>query len=108
MDTARGRLTCALTVTRQLGVSDDQQRIVQMLAMAPTDWHFSPAGVAARLPNQVPVDDRLLKVRAELLVKLINPCVGYRIDCNEDHHISASDGVNHEATKTSGAVEAGR
>lgn len=75
VETARGRLTHALSLT-----ADAAAVVKKIVVLSPTDWHFHPQGIVARLLSEQPTaaGDRFYR-GAELLIKLINPCSAYRV-----------------------------
>jgi len=85
LETARGRLACALVVDKPES-AELPATVKHMQVIAPTDWHFHPQGIAAKLLSEVPPEPELLPERAEVLVKLINPCIGYCLHiCGDDN-----------------------
>ena len=63
----------------------EQGRIVSYQVVAPTEWNFHPAGVAAQaLRGLVADDETLLRHQAAMLICAIDPCVGYRLTIAPD------------------------
>lgn len=77
VETARGRLQHIVLLDDK---SAAEPALTQMQVIAPTDWHFHATGIAAHSLAGIPNEPALLQSRAELMVKLINPCVGYQIN----------------------------
>lgn len=77
LETARGRLIHAVSLVDD---SSQQPLVKDIRVVAPTDWNFHSEGAAAQLLGQLlsAKSDRL-KDRAELLIKLLNPCVAYQL-----------------------------
>ena len=49
--------------------------------LAPTEWNFHPQGVVARGLKRLSAEsDAVLKQQVELLIKAVDPCVGYRLE----------------------------
>jgi coenzyme F420-reducing hydrogenase alpha subunit len=72
VEAARGRLV------HRVELEEDMVRCYQILA--PTEWNFHPAGVAATLLKQLAArDEVLLRQQADLVINSIDPCVRYRV-----------------------------
>jgi hypothetical protein len=71
LEAARGRLV------HRVAVHDG--RVASYRVLAPTEWNFHPAGVAARALAALPAMPRLEEVAAEL-VRAVDPCVGFELE----------------------------
>jgi uptake hydrogenase large subunit len=73
VEAARGRLTHRATLAG--GVVSRYQ------ILAPTEWNFHPQGVVARGLIGFPCgDETTFSRQAELFIKAVDPCVGYRLE----------------------------
>nr|CRH04389.1 Conserved protein of unknown function [Candidatus Magnetococcus massalia] len=71
VEAARGRL-----IHR---VSLQGEQVMSYAILAPTEWNFHPAGVAASALASLQGDEEALQQQAELLIAAIDPCVGYQL-----------------------------
>ena len=77
VDTARGLLVHALML-------DDEGRVQRWHVLAPTEWHCHPDGLAARwLHGLKAADAAKLRQRAQLLMQVVDPCVGCSIELQD-------------------------
>lgn len=72
LETARGRLCHRVEL--------EGDRIVRYQILAPTEWNFSPLGVAAQLLTKLPrAPEDQIRQQAGLLIQAIDPCVGFSL-----------------------------
>ncbi len=72
-EAARGRLTHLLEL--------DGDSVARLLVLAPTEWNFCTAGVAAKGLENLQADEAsALQQQARLLIHAIDPCVGHVLD----------------------------
>jgi uptake hydrogenase large subunit len=63
----------------------EQGRVASYQIVAPTEWNFHPAGVAALALRELAADDEPhLRRQAAMLISAIDPCVGYRLTIAPD------------------------
>jgi coenzyme F420-reducing hydrogenase alpha subunit len=75
VEAARGRLVHRVALAR------GSVRHYQILA--PTEWNFHPAGVAARALKSLPAQDGAsLRRQAAMLISAVDPCVDYELTLN--------------------------
>ena len=85
LEAVRGRLVHSMSVK--------DNHIAQFRILAPTEWNFHPQGVLAQMLSSLKPDEQaILKQQAGLLIKLIDPCVGYRLQFQ-----TAQTGDSHNA-----------
>ncbi len=77
VETARGRLRYRIDLRRPLRAGDTP--VAGLDICAPTDANFRPQGSAAQLLASVPAERQRLRARADLLIKLVDPCIGYQL-----------------------------
>ncbi|MDO6460936.1 nickel-dependent hydrogenase large subunit [Granulosicoccaceae sp. 1_MG-2023] len=76
LEAARGRLIHY--------VETDDDRILRYRIVAPTEWNFHPQGILARMLDALPQQaSASLREKAELLISLADPCVGYSLTIHE-------------------------
>ncbi|MEM6818656.1 MAG: hypothetical protein AAF578_07680 [Pseudomonadota bacterium] len=74
IEAARGRLVHRVEI-------DDADRVTDYRTVAPTEWNFHPHGVVADgLMNAAEEGYDGFEQRANLLVTLLDPCVGYSLE----------------------------
>jgi len=61
----------------------EKDRVARYQILAPTEWNFHPRGVVARSLAALDGGAREVEAQAHLLVRVIDPCVGYRLRVEE-------------------------
>ncbi|PHS70721.1 MAG: hypothetical protein COB23_03345 [Methylophaga sp.] len=72
---ARGRLSHYIELEHEV--------IKQFFILAPTEWNFHPQGVAAESLTHLQ-DSSALQLQADLLIRAIDPCVGYQLQISAE------------------------
>lgn len=77
------------------GVVLENGAIWRYRIVAPTEWNFHPAGIAARTLGTLDgqQDDAVIEQQARWLLQAIDPCVGYRLTLNRPLAESESSGA---------------
>ncbi len=72
VEAARGRLVHRVVL--------DDHRVQRYQILAPTEWNFHPAGVAAEaLKRLLNADAAVLRRQADMLINAVDPCVAYEL-----------------------------
>ncbi len=73
VEAARGRLVHAVTLKGD--------HVAEYRILAPTEWNFHPRGPVARMLSSIKAhNDADWRMLAELCIRVIDPCVGYRLE----------------------------
>ncbi len=73
VEAVRGRLVHSISV--------EHDRIQRFRILAPTEWNFHNKGIVSQMLSSLKADNtELLLKQSALLVKLIDPCVGFKLE----------------------------